>query len=61
MSSLKVEKSFKPEEKSSINEAFRPEVDKLKQLYKKQLEEEKRKKALLAEGKITREEAEKTE
>lgn len=38
-----------------MSETFRPEIDKLKQIYKKKLEEEKRMKALLAEGKITRE------
>jgi hypothetical protein len=54
--SFRIEKSFVPERKSTISEAFRPEIDRLKQIYKRKLEEEKRAKALLAEGKITREE-----
>jgi hypothetical protein len=54
--SIKIEKSFLPERKSTLSEAFRPEIEKLKQIYKKKLEEEKKAKALLAEGKITREE-----
>jgi hypothetical protein len=56
LTTIKITKSFVPEKKSSISEALRPEIDQLKQFYKKKMEEEKRMKALLAEGKITREE-----
>jgi hypothetical protein len=36
--SIKIEKSFVPEKKSAISEALRPEIDKLKQFYKRKLE-----------------------
>ena len=54
--SIKIEKSFVPEKRSSFSDAYRTQVEGLRQGYKKQLEDEKKAKALLAEGKITREE-----
>jgi hypothetical protein len=56
--SVKIVRSFEPERQSSINAALRPEIEKLKQQLKKQMEQEKRRNAEYAEGKITKEEKE---
>ena len=55
---MKIEKSFQPEQKSTLNEALRPEIERLKEQMRKNQKKEKMMSALLAEGKITRSEKE---